>query len=439
VHFPKIAIIGGGPIGVETALYGACAGYDVQLFEKGTIAANVRRWGYVNFFTLWKKNRSPLAMRLLQEAGIKLHDANTTSNGDELAHYAESISELPLLQNRIHLHHEVLAISRESCLKSDFINDARRSEFPFRLLVRHGNEEKIIHADIVIDASGVYENPNPLGDGGIPCPGEIPSREKIIYHLPNVAGRDMQRFANKHTLIIGSGHSAASTLRSIGSLFEQFPQTEISWVIRREVPAHGAPYSIIPDDPSPHREQLHRDANRLAEHSKVHFYSATTVQQLEHQKYFSVLLKQQIPQAARSANAPYSNEHQITCDTLVAHTGFHADTRLWDQLQIPIHPAIGAPQRLAEELIRQNHRTGVGLSTGYAERKPPSEVPLDKWRFVQNDPQLLQSGEPGFYIIGIKSYGRDAGFLLQNGFRQIRDVFRLISDDAKLDLYDEKI
>lgn len=424
---PQIAIIGGGPIGVEAALYGAYAGYDVQLYEKGTIAANVRRWGYVHFFTLWKKNRSPLAMRLLQEAGVKLHDGNTTSSGDELARYAEHIAELPILKNKIHLHHDVLAISRESCLKSDFINDARRSEVPFRLLVRHGNGEKIIYADIVIDASGVYENPNSMGNGGIPCPGEISLREKIRYHLPDVAGLDLKQFANRHTLIVGSGHSAASTLRSIGNLFERFPQTEISWVIRRDVPAHGAPYSIIPDDPSPHREQLHRDANRLAQHPKVHFYSATTVQEIAYQKYFSVLLKQR------------DQEKKITCDTLVAHTGFHADTRLWDQLQISIHPAIGAPQLLAEELIRQNHRTGVGLSTGYAERKPPSEVPLDKWRFVQNDPQLLQSGELGFYIIGIKSYGRDAGFLLQNGFRQIRDVFRLISNDAKLDLYDEKI
>lgn len=424
---PKIAIIGGGPIGVEAALYGACAGFEVQLFEKGEIAANVRRWGYVNFFTLWKKNRSPLAMRLLQEAGIKLHDENTNSSGNELARYAEQIAELPILKNRIHLHHEVLAISRESCLKSDFIGDARRSEFPFRLLVRHKNEEKIIHADIVIDASGVYENPNLLGNGGIPCLGEIPLRNKIIYHLPDVAGRDLEHFANRHTLIVGSGHSAASTLRSIGNLFERFPQTQISWVIRRGVPDHGAPYSIIPNDPSPHREQLHRDANRLAQHPKVLFYSATTVQQIEHQKYFSVLLKQR------------NQEREISCDTLVAHTGFHADTKLWSQLQVPIHPAIGAPQRLAEELILQNHRTGVGLSTGYAERKPPSEVPLDKWRFVQNDPQLLQSGEPGFYIIGIKSYGRDAGFLLQNGFRQIRDVFRLISDDLTLNLYSEKI
>ncbi|MEO6908102.1 MAG: FAD-dependent oxidoreductase, partial [Abditibacteriaceae bacterium] len=365
MHSPKIIVIGGGPIGVEAALYGTIAGYDVQLFEKGTIAANVRRWGYVNFFTMWKRNRSPLAMRLLQEAGIKLHDENTTSSGDVLARYAEHIAELPILKNRIHLQHEVLAISREGTLKSDFIDDAHRNEFPFRLLVRHQNEEEIIHADVVIDASGVYENPNPLGDGGIPCPGEISLREKIIYHLPDVADRDLRFFENRHTLIVGSGHSAASTLRSIGNLFERFPETEISWVIRREVPDHGEPYSIIPDDPSPHREQLHRDANRLAKHPKVHFYSATTVQEIQHQKYFSVLLKQR------------GKEQRITCDTLVAHTGFHADTHLWDQLQVPIHPAIGAPQRLAEELIRQNHRTGVGLSTGYAERKPPSQVLVD--------------------------------------------------------------
>lgn len=427
VQHPKIAIIGGGPIGVEAALYGACAGYDVQLFEKDDIAANVRRWGYVDFFTQWKRNRSPLAVRLLEEAGITLQDGNTTSSGHELARYAQHLTELPVLQNKIHPHHQVLAITRESCLKSDFIADPRRQDFPFRLLVRHQNSEKVMHADAVIDAGGVYENPNPMGDGGIPCPGELPFREKIIYYLPDVTGRDLHHFANRHTLIVGSGHSAASTLRSIGTLFERFPKTRITWVIRREVPRHGRPYSLLLHDPSPHRKQLHRDANQLIKHPQVQFYSATTVQQIEYEEHFSVQLSQ---------HSTPVKQHRIECDTLVAHTGFHADTSLWSQLQIPVHPAIGAPQRLAEELIRQNHRTGVGLSTGYAERKPPAKLPVDKWRFVQNDPTLLQSGEPGFYIIGIKSYGRDAGFLLQNGFRQIRDVYRLISNDDRLDLYE---
>jgi hypothetical protein len=49
---------------------------------------------------------------------------------------------------------------------------------------------------------------------------------------------------------------------------------------------------------------------------------------------------------------------------------------------------------------------------------------------------LLLLTEPGFFVLGIKSYGRDAGFLMQNGFRQVRDVYRLISGNMALDLYD---
>jgi hypothetical protein len=61
---------------------------------------------------------------------------------------------------------------------------------------------------------------------------------------------------------------------------------------------------------------------------------------------------------------------------------------------------------------------------------------LDRWHLRPSDLVLLQSGEPNFYIIGIKNYGRDAGFLMQNGLRQVRNAYRLISGDDSLDLYD---
>jgi thioredoxin reductase len=60
----RVVVIGGGPIGVEAAFYGVCAGYDVQLFERGQLCANVRDWGHIGLFTEWKRNRSPLAVRL---------------------------------------------------------------------------------------------------------------------------------------------------------------------------------------------------------------------------------------------------------------------------------------------------------------------------------------------------------------------------------------
>jgi hypothetical protein len=43
--------------------------------------------------------------------------------------------------------------------------------------------------------------------------------------------------------------------------------------------------------------------------------------------------------------------------------------------------------------------------------------------------------EPNFYVLGAKSYGRDSRFLLSDGHDQIRRVFAIIGDRAKLDLY----
>ncbi|MBV9469982.1 MAG: FAD-dependent oxidoreductase, partial [Abitibacteriaceae bacterium] len=273
----RIAIIGGGPIGMEAALYGACAGLDVRLYERGRIAENVRQWGHIRFFTEWKRNRSPLASRLLTERGFELPDGETTSSGNELADYVLRLTTLEPLRGRIYPQTEVLRLTRERCLKSDFINDPRRADFPFRLLLGGAFQEKVHHADVVLDATGVYGTPNWLGNGGAPCIGEIANQKRIDYHLPDVLGRERARFANRHTLVVGSGHSAAGTLLAIADLFEEFPETRITWAVRREVPPHGYPYTLVPDDPNPNRDALHRRANELTERHNVDFHPRTVV------------------------------------------------------------------------------------------------------------------------------------------------------------------
>ena len=50
-------------------------------------------------------------------------------------------------------------------------------------------------------------------------------------------------------------------------------------------------------------------------------------------------------------------------------------------------------------------------------------------------PETLRNPEPNFYILGAKSFGRNSQFLLRLGFEQVRDVFTLITGNAKLDLY----
>ena len=48
---------------------------------------------------------------------------------------------------------------------------------------------------------------------------------------------------------------------------------------------------------------------------------------------------------------------------------------------------------------------------------------------------LLTTSEPHFYILGNKSYGTDARFLLSVGYEQIRRLFSLISENEHLNLY----
>jgi hypothetical protein len=38
-------------------------------------------------------------------------------------------------------------------------------------------------------------------------------------------------------------------------------------------------------------------------------------------------------------------------------------------------------------------------------------------------------------VLGAKSYGRDARFLISAGLLQIRDLFTIVADRAELDLY----
>lgn len=430
----RIAILGGGPIGVEAALYGAVAGFDVHLFERGEIAANVRRWGFVQVFTEWGRNRSPLAAHLLREQGEILLPDKEYSSGHDLVAYVEKLAALAPLRGRIQARTEAISLTRERCLKSDFLASdglhglAQRANFLFRLHLKNAQREWIEHFETVIDATGVYHAPNYMGSGGAPCLGESQHAAQIDYALPDVSGTERHRFSGKHTLVVGSGHSAASTLLAIADLIEENPDTRLTWIVRRNVPLHGAPYTLVENDTSTTRARLHKAANNLIQNPNVTFLSRTVVQSIAQENgVFEVELN--------------CNEEKkiVCCDNIAAHTGFRADDSLWRELQVAIHPATGAPLKLGIELNAHNARSGIGLSTGYAEQEVQDEEvkrqARDRWSYLINDPALLQTGEADFYVLGIKSYGRDAGFLMHNGFRQVRDVWKLISGDDTLDLY----
>ena len=421
LFFPmKIAVIGGGPIGMEALLYGAHAGADVMLFERGRVGENVRHWGHVGLFTQWKRDRSPLGERLLRQRGDTLPDAEALPRGNELADYLLRLASLPELRGRIAPQTEVKSLTREALLKHDFWGDARRrNQAPFRLMTTGVAGERVRHFDAVIDATGVYGTPNFVGNGGAPCPGELRLRRRIDSTIPDVLGAERSRFWGKHTLVVGTGHSAATVVLAVAELMEKSSKTRLTWVVRRQVARDGLLYHIDPEDISSGRRQLGQRANELAQSGRVDLRLQTVIDGIERRSgLFTVDL---------------SDGTQVECDNLCAGVGFGPDPALWSELQVAQHPASGGPGRLAQAIMESNARAGVGLSTGYAEKK--GEVAKPEADQNRDPLELLKLDEPNFFVLGIKSYGRDAGFLMQNGFRQVRDVYRLLCGDPNLDLY----
>ena len=96
-------------------------------------------------------------------------------------------------------------------------------------------ESTLPAADVVIDATGTYGNHNWLGPGGLPALGELAAEPHIEYGLPDVLGAEWGEYANRNILLVGSGHSAATTLVSLAELAAQAPDTWITWVTREEL------------------------------------------------------------------------------------------------------------------------------------------------------------------------------------------------------------
>jgi hypothetical protein len=85
----------------------------------------------------------------------------------------------------------------------------------------------------VIDASGTWGQPNPIGVDGIPVPGEFDAADLIAYGIPDVLGRDRSTYANRRVLVVGSGHSAIHAALDLVALQEQAPETQLFWALRR--------------------------------------------------------------------------------------------------------------------------------------------------------------------------------------------------------------
>ena len=195
------------------------------------MGASIRAWAHVRLFSPWRHLVDLMAVSMLEPAGWTAPDPDALPIGGELVErFVEPLAALPAIAPHVRLGARVTAISRRGF---DKMKTPGRDRAPFELLVRtaDGGEERIL-ARAVIDASGTYLSPNPLGAGGLPVPGETELAGRIVYGIPDVLGRDRARYAGKRVLVVGSGHSAFNALLDLAALARQEPNTAITWAIR---------------------------------------------------------------------------------------------------------------------------------------------------------------------------------------------------------------
>jgi thioredoxin reductase len=402
---PRLAILGAGPIGLEAALFAATLKFPFAVLERGVVGEHLRRWGHVRLFTPFGMNSTALGRATLRADQPRRDlpgDNDILTGREHRSAYLEPLADSPLLRGHVHKETAVLHVSRRGFLKEDGVGDPRRAGAPFRLLVRADKKERVEEADVVLDCTGTYGQPRWLGEGGIPAVGESAARQQIPGGLEDILGERRSAYADKTTLVVGGGHSAATTVCLLAKLAEQAPGTWVIWVARG---TGTQPLRRIMNDPLRERDQLCARANMLATRGDgaVEFYPQTVIEAVHCAG----------PDSGFKVEAMCGGEKRTwEVDRMLANVGHSPDTGLYRELQVHECYASLGPMALAAALLK--HAGSDCLSIG------------------AQGPASLRNPEPNFFILGAKSYGRTTNFLLRTGFEQVREVFTLLTGNADL-------
>jgi hypothetical protein len=392
-----VAVIGGGPVGLAAAAHLASRGVPVKLYEAHpVVGANIRDWSHVRVFTPWRYCVDATSVGLLERQGWKMPSADLFPTGGEIvSDYLEPLAATPELAAVIETDAHVIAISRRGI---DKVVSRGREERPFVLAVKTPTGSRSDLARAVIDASGTWGTPNRLGANGLPADGENEHTDRIAYGIPDVLGRDRDIYEGRATLVVGAGHSAANSLLDLARLAEAEPTTSAVWATRSTnlVRIYGGGDA----DQLPARGELGADARNLVESGHTPLVAGFSILALR-EEAGRIMVDGETAEGSRTIG-PF--------DRIVVATGQRPDLSPTRELRLDLDPWLESTRALGPLIDPNEHSCGSVPPHGHRELSHP---------------------EPGFYTVGIKSYGRAPTFLLLTGYEQVRSVAAALAGDTE--------
>lgn len=390
-----VVIIGAGPIGLAAAANLVERGIDFTILEAGDqVASSIRLWGHTRLFSPWRHLIDPASRRLLDAAGWTAPaDEGRSPTGRELIDdYLEPLAALPEIGSRVRFGTRAVAVTREGM---DRTRTAGRAATPFLLRLQNsdGTVEELT-GRAVIDASGTYATPNPLASTGLDPIGAADVDDLVLHALPDVLGTDRASFAGKHAVVVGAGHSAANTLIALAQLAKDEPGTRVTWLIRNP---SAIRVSSSPDDELADRAKLGSRVDQL-----VHTGQITLVDS------FEISRLQPHDDGVRLVGRRRGQDAFLDADVVVNATGFRPDLSMLREIRLELDDIVEAPKRLAPLIDPNLHSCGTVSPHGFSELRHP---------------------EPGFFLVGMKSYGRAPTFLLATGYEQVRSITAWLDGD----------
>ncbi|MES5820488.1 FAD-dependent oxidoreductase [Streptomyces sp. RG80] len=389
-----VVVIGAGPIGLAAAAHLVERGLEPLVLEAGPAAGSaVREWAHVRLFSTWGELVDPAAEKLLAPTGWARPDAAAyPTGGDWAEHYLQPLADV--LGDKVRYGARVTGVARAG---RDRVVDADRDEQPFTVHIEtsDGREERLT-ARAVIDASGTWSTPSPLGADGLPALGEKAAAYRVAYRVPDLADPAVRaRYAGRRTAVVGSGASAFTALALLADLAADAPGTHAEWVLRRGIGANT--FGGGEADQLPARGALGLRARAAVEAGHASAVTGFRTRAVERDGDRLVLVAE-------------DGRRTDPVDEVIVLTGLRPDLSFLSELRLGLDDRLQAPTALAPLIDPNVHSCGTVYPHGVTELSHP---------------------EQGVYLVGMKSYGRAPTFLALTGYEQVRSVTAALAGDQE--------